>query len=202
MNKSRGALGALGAIALLAAAAASPANASMLVNIQNAGANVSVTASGSLDLTGASLIESIPYNTGIISGGSNWYVALGNSPGMDWYALTTVDLPFGTDPAFYTSAATTGDAFSIWGQSGIMSLVGVSTGYTSGSAISSSMTMSGQSIAGMGLTNGTYKFGVPEDTITLVIGGAVPEPSTWAMMIVGLGGLGAMMRRQRALATA
>lgn len=28
--------------------------------------------------------------------------------------------------------------------------------------------------------------------------GAVPEPSTWAMMILGFGGLGAMMRRRRA----
>ena len=201
MNRFKGALGALAAIALLAVAA-TPANASMLVNIQNAGANVSVTASGSLDLTGASLDHTQLYDTGIISGGSNWYVALGDTPGMDWYVLTTVDLPFGTDPTFYTSAATSGDAFSIWGESGIMSLVGVSNGYVSGSAISSSMTMFGQSIAGMGLTTGTYKFGVPDDTITLVIGGAVPEPSTWAMMILGLGGLGAMMRRQRALAQA
>jgi len=32
--------------------------------------------------------------------------------------------------------------------------------------------------------------------------GGVPEPATWAMMLVGFGGLGAMMRRRRALATA
>lgn len=29
-------------------------------------------------------------------------------------------------------------------------------------------------------------------------GGAVPEPATWAMMIVGFGGVGAILRRQRA----
>ncbi|MBU1377841.1 MAG: PEPxxWA-CTERM sorting domain-containing protein [Alphaproteobacteria bacterium] len=28
-------------------------------------------------------------------------------------------------------------------------------------------------------------------------GGAVPEPSTWAMMVLGLGGVGALMRRRR-----
>ena len=35
-------------------------------------------------------------------------------------------------------------------------------------------------------------------------GGAVPEPSTWAMMLLGFGGLGAMARsrRKQALATA
>ena len=39
------------------------------------------------------------------------------------------------------------------------------------------------------------------DTVTIkaikVVGGAVPEPATWAMMIVGLGMTGAAMRRQR-----
>jgi len=34
------------------------------------------------------------------------------------------------------------------------------------------------------------------------VGGGVPEPATWAMMLVGFGGLGAMIRRRRTLATA
>ena len=33
-----------------------------------------------------------------------------------------------------------------------------------------------------------------------VAGGAVPEPATWAMMLVGFGGLGAVIRRRRASA--
>ena len=35
-------------------------------------------------------------------------------------------------------------------------------------------------------------------TIILDGAGAVPEPATWAMMIVGLGGIGATLRRRRA----
>jgi hypothetical protein len=35
-----------------------------------------------------------------------------------------------------------------------------------------------------------------------VIGAAVPEPATWAMMIVGFGGVGALMRRRRVTAFA
>lgn len=32
-------------------------------------------------------------------------------------------------------------------------------------------------------------------------GGGVPEPATWAMMIMGFGGVGALMRRRRSLLT-
>ena len=32
--------------------------------------------------------------------------------------------------------------------------------------------------------------------------GGVPEPATWAMMLTGFGGLGALMRRRRALSVA
>ena len=32
-------------------------------------------------------------------------------------------------------------------------------------------------------------------------GGAVPEPSTWALMIAGFGGVGAMLRRRRLAGT-
>lgn len=33
------------------------------------------------------------------------------------------------------------------------------------------------------------------------LGGAVPEPATWGLMLLGFGGLGAMLRRSRRLAT-
>ena len=39
------------------------------------------------------------------------------------------------------------------------------------------------------------------DTIT-ISGGTVPEPATWALMLVGFGGLGATMRSRRKLAGA
>ena len=158
-----------------------------------------MTATGDLDLTGATFDHQQPYSTGIIPGGSNWYIALGTTPGMDWYQLTSVSLPFGTSGNYFTSSITSGDAFSIWGFAGGQPLVGVSTGYTSGTPISADMMLPGQTIAGMTLIPGTYTFTIPSDTITLNIAGStVPEPSTLAMMLNGFAALGfAVYRRSR-----
>jgi hypothetical protein len=40
------------------------------------------------------------------------------------------------------------------------------------------------------------------DSANIPGGGGVPEPATWAMMIVGFGGVGALLRRRRTLAFA
>ena len=50
-------------------------------------------------------------------------------------------------------------------------------------------------------TTPLFQAGV-QNSGSLNILGAVPEPSTWAMMLTGFLGLGAMLRRRRALATA
>lgn len=199
MGRSIKALGAIAAVIVMMLAPGL-ANASVLINITQAGANVDVTATGSLDLTGATFNHHQGYSTGIIPGGSNWYIALGTTAGMDWYDLTSVTLPFGTSGTFFTSALTSGDAFSIWGFVGGQPQVGLSTGYTSGTPISADMMFPGQTIAGLTLIPGTYTFTIPSDTIILTIGGGtVPEPSTWVMMLNGVAALGfARYRRRKA----
>lgn len=193
MNKSGPTLCALAAASALLVASGS-ANAMVTIDITQSGGGVEVSASGSLDLTGATLDHAQPYSTGIIPGGDNWYIALGVTPGMDWYQLTSVTLPYGTDGTYFTSGLTSGDAFSIWGFAGGAPLVGVATGYTSGSAISASMTLAGETIAGMTLMPGTYTFTVPNDTVVLHIA-EVPEASTWTMLALGLAGVGFARRR-------
>ena len=113
--------------------------------------------------------------------------------------VPSVSLPFGTSGNYFTSSITSGDAFSIWGFAGGQPLVGVSTGYTSGTPISADMMLPGQTIAGMTLIPGTYTFTIPSDTITLnIAGSSVPEPSTLAMMLNGFAALGfAAYRRSR-----
>lgn len=51
----------------------------------------------------------------------------------------------------------------------------------------------GYSVAGGQAFYGDNRLG------TVVLGGAVPEPATWAMMIIGLGAAGSMIRRRRAV---
>ncbi len=94
------------------AAVAGPANSSVLIDITQSAGNVDANASGSLNLAGATFDHNQGYSTGIIGGGSNWYIALGTTPGMDWYQLTGVTLPFGTSENYFTSSDTSGDAFS------------------------------------------------------------------------------------------
>ena len=50
------------------------------------------------------------------------------------------------------------------------------------------------------LSSGTERSASP--TITLATTAPIPEPATWALMILGFGGAGAMMRRSRRLAIA
>jgi hypothetical protein len=71
----------------------------------------------------------------------------------------------------------------------------VPAGYVSGNALSDTSTYSGQTFSSLGVTPGTYKWtwgSGANQNFTLVIGGGstVPEPSTWAMMLIGFAGLG------------
>jgi PEP-CTERM motif len=66
-------------------------------------------------------------------------------------------------------------------------------GYVSGNPLSDTSIYDGQTFSSLGVTPGTYKWtwgrGANQN-FTLVVGTVVPEPSTWAMMLIGFAGLG------------
>ena len=57
------------------------------------------------------------------------------------------------------------------------------------------MAIDGVTLSAIGLIDGTYDFFLPNDEIILTI--AAPEPSTWALMLAGVAGLGAALRTRR-----
>lgn len=77
---------------------------------------------------------------------------------------------------------------------GTFPLPGIFVGYTSGT----------NNIFGIGVGPGASAndaFAI--DDLRFTTGGVIPEPTTWAMMVIGFGGVGAMIRRrQRAERTA
>ena len=99
-------------------------------------------------------------------------------------------------PASFGSGALTGTNNSSgdrFGADTADSFLFVPPGYVSGTALSDSATFEGQTFATLGVTPGIYVYdwgsGDHTDTLTIVIGGEVPEPSTWAMMLLGFAGL-------------
>ena len=180
----------LAGLALLACAA--PAAAAITVNIVETGSDVVATFSGTLDLTGYVLQPTFggPFAPsgeispffGVYASRPGGFTDLYFDQGQGGGAI------FGSGKPSYTTIATGDDLLFAW------NAVQVPKGYA-GEQISGSMTFIGANFASMGITPGTYFFPRPNDMITL-IATPVPEPGVWAMMVAGLGVLGAATRRR------
>ena len=99
--------------------------------------------------------------------------------------------------SFISASSGSGDIVALLGGG---TLVDVPSNYVSGSALSDTSTYANQSFSSLGVTPGTYEWTWGTGTnqnFTLVIGSAVPEPSTWAMLLLGFAGIGAFSYRKR-----
>jgi hypothetical protein len=179
-----------------------PARAAYVVTLQQEGSNVVATGTGTIDLTGLTMVESsFPGGPGIVP--SEGVIVTGPASGAneDLYTGFTGPTSFGSGGALPPSSGN-GNIVGIAGSSDALfdvPVLVVPAGYpTSGSALSDTMTFDNTTLAGLGVTPGTYTWmwgAVPttadDDTFTLdaVAATVVPEPSTWVMMLAGFAGL-------------
>ena len=183
--------------------AAPPAQAGYVVTLTQEGGDVVATGSGAIDLTGLSF-------AGVGSGPSIIWPSLGyivTAPAglgpVDIYTGFTGPGSFGSGGFTHPSSGT-GDIVGIDASVNVNQLE-VPSGYVSGSRLSDTATYTGQTFTSLGVTPGRYEWtwgSGANQNFMLDIGAAVPEPATWAMLLTGFAGLGAMMRSRRRMATA
>jgi hypothetical protein len=200
------------ATAAMAMAAAGGANANALLfdfslapHIDNIGPTETYTQFGlSIVASGFDQLNVATDLYGKHGGGDENGLGLANDPSGDteiYYQKGFVQLDvsglFGkvntTSLLFGTNSTTQGEAWAVYGtnHAGGMSL---------GAVVASGATEGTHVLSGFG----TYKYYDFYETTALggknflITSLAVPEPSTWAMMLAGFGGLGAMLRRRRA----
>ena len=199
---------------LISVFGAAPTYASVAITIEQLGNDVVESASGSLDMsqlirgTAATQSYTSAMRATIVMGPDT-----NASPDPDDHASvffgysfsdTAVSGPanFGSGTTFHPTSVS-GATFGLLYE-GTLKLQYIITphDYVFGSAITSGAVFANQTLASMGLTEGTYVYSWLSDSITIKIGGSstpVPEPATWAMMVGGFAIAGAAMRRQRSV---
>ena len=164
------------------------AQAAYTLTVTQSGANVVANDSGSINTTGLSN-----------SGTASWFAEIWPSfPQIAVGPTSSVAVTFWTG---ISGPANIGSGPQVLADTGSGTLVALLTnsgfelqsGYVSGSAITGTATWNNRTLAGLGLTPGTYTYtwgsGGNADTFTLVIGTPVsntPVPSSWYLMTLGI----------------
>jgi MYXO-CTERM domain-containing protein len=182
-------------VAFCLAMAINVAQAGVVFTVTQDGSNVFIEGSGSYNLTGATNI-----GNGSQAGFINSSVGLavgGPFQTITSYALTIDPGPLGTG-AFVNGSLDTGDVF---GFDAIHDggFITVPEGYTGG-PLAGTTTIIGQSLASLGLHPGTFVYGIPNDTLTVMVVASVPEPSSLVSGLLGValaGGYWLRCRRRR-----
>jgi PEP-CTERM motif len=177
------------------------ASADVIIDILQVGSDVVATGSGSFDTTDLT-VYSVGYNNIAVTGNVG-YALLGPGPsglGGPIESLIGLSGPYSFGSGNYVNASSgSGDLFGV---QGAFPALYAPAGYVSGTSLSATDTWSDSTISGIGLTDGTYVYtwgsGNHAGTLTVNVG-AVPEPSTWAMMILGFAAVGMVYRRRISL---
>ena len=163
------------------------------LTIYESGSNVVMTASGTIDLDGLTLVESSvgPFMGGGLGPFSATFVMGANGGyGKTYSGFTTTPSNFGTGGGAGPTS-TSGDIFGIFTQGAPPYFLIVPTGYTSGTNISSTQTFTGQTLSSLGLTAGTYTYTWGSGKSLSVVVGGTPGPTPTPTSTSVGGGIGA-----------
>jgi hypothetical protein len=195
----------------LSMGAASQAEAAFLITLTQVGNDLSERSSGAFDLTDLKVFGRADpgYSSMVVPSEAETFVGAGPSQArLTLYSGLRGPSSFGPGDAANASFGSGDDVFllPVVGSP----ILGVPAGYSSGDFLEGSATYVDASYASLGLIRGTYVYtwgaGAHADTLTVnvgsissVSGGAdpVPEASTWAMMLAGFTGLGALALRKK-----
>ena len=192
------------AVAMGIAALGSQARAGILVDVSQDGANVVMNGSGTIDFTGLSIVGDGGIQPAISAASGRVILGPVSATGADIYGGLTGPASFGSGGGFSPSSGS-GDSFGLWASNNGFGepILLIHGSQMSGETFTSSDTYDNTTIAGLGLTSGTYVWtwgnGSNQSFTVNIAGTSVPEPSTLIMGATAAGLLGglAIYRRRR-----
>ena len=184
------------------------AQALIIVNVTDNGADTTFSYSGTFNLTGATLPNPSFLNQANTEGGmratTGRLYSSATSGFRDLWDVGTAVTPFGTDANNYFTfgglapVLHTGDTFGFLRHSSSITRVVLPGNYVSNSFIAGTITIEGTTMASIGFTPITYNFSNGE-SIALQTGApaAVPEPATSLPLLGLIAGFAWMRRRKK-----
>lgn len=187
--------------ASLALLAAGMAHASTFtVTLAQSGPDVVATGTGTIDLTGLTSFGTFVTNNEMYP--DHGIIGVGGTASKDTYSGESGPFSFGSGTAAFPSSST-GDPVSL---EDFGLFIDVPQGYLSGASLNGTATFASTTLGALGVKPGTYTWtwnsGANSFVIVVPSFRGVPEPATWALMLAGVGLLGASLRTARARAPA